>query len=76
MAQPGSPPGDDDAKFEDDFDEVLSRANPNPERVGCPPAERLIELARPAQPIDHPCYEHLLKRSYCYRHFMALTEEK
>ena len=42
MAQAGQPPDDDEVRVGDDIDEVLSRANPNPERIGCPPRETLI----------------------------------
>lgn len=71
MAQPGPPSDDDDANFRDDIDEVLSRANPNPERVGCPSREALLELSRRERPLGDPAYEHLLKCSPCYREFRA-----
>ena len=74
MAQPGSPSDDDDANFRDDIDEVLSRTSPNPERIGCPPLETLIELARRALPLGDPAYEHILKCSPCYRQFKALSK--
>lgn len=74
MAQPGSPSDDDDGKFGDDIDEVLSRANPNPERIGCPSRETLIELARRTRLLGDPAYEHLLKCSPCYREFKVLKE--
>ena len=72
MGQPGSPSDDDDGKFEDDIDEVLSQANPNPERIGCLSQEALIELSRRELPLGDPAYEHLLKCSPCYREFKAL----
>ncbi len=75
MAQPGPPSDDDDGKFKDDIDEVLSRANPNPDRVGCLSRETLVELARCAQPIGDPAYEHLLKCSPCYREFRASRDK-
>lgn len=74
MAHPGSPSDDDDANFRDDIDEVLSRANPNPERIGCPSRETLIELSRRALPLGDPAYEHLLNCSPCYRDCTALKE--
>lgn len=74
MAQPGSPSDDDDANFRDDIDEVLSRANPNPERIGCPSRETLIGLARCERQIGDPAYEHLLKCSACYREYKMLKE--
>lgn len=76
MAQPSQPPDDDDAKFGDDIDEVLGGANPNPERVGCPPREVLIDLARRRQPLGAPAYEHLLKCSPCYREFRSLQRRE
>ena len=76
MAQPSQAPDDGGVRSGDDIDEVLSRANPNPERIGCPPRETLIGLARRAQPIGDPAYEHLVKCSPCYREFRALQEEQ
>ncbi len=67
-------PDHDDLPDRDEIDEVLSRANPNPNRAGCPPRETLIALARRAQPINDPAYEHLVKCSPCYREFRALQE--
>lgn len=75
MAQRSQPPDDEAGRFGDDIDEVLSRANPNLERVGCPPRDTLIGLARRAQPLGDPAYEHLVKCSPCYREFRALQEE-
>ncbi len=75
MAQPGQPPGDDDVGVEDNVDQVLSRANPNPARIGCPPRETLIELARRARPLGDPGYEHLANCSPCYREFKALQNQ-
>jgi len=75
MAQRSQPPDDDAVRGGDDIDEVLSRANPNPERIGCPPRDTLIGLARRAQPLGDPAYEHLVKCSPCYREFRALQEE-
>jgi len=75
MAQRSQPPDDEAGRFGDDIDEVLSRANPNPERVGCPPRDTLIGLARRAQPLGDPAYEHLVKCSPCYREFRALQED-
>lgn len=72
MAQPSQAPDDGGVRSGDDIDEVLGRANPNPERIGCPPRETLSGLARRAQPIGDSGYEHLLKCSPCYREFRAL----
>lgn len=75
MAQPGQPADDHDAGFGDDIDEVLSRANPNPERIGCLSRETMIELARGARPLGDPAYEHLAKCSPCYQEFRSLQAE-
>lgn len=71
---PQSTKGDDD-QFQRDIDEVFSRANPNPDRVGCPPRETLARLAKRQQPIADPAYEHLAKCSPCFREVRALQEE-
>ncbi len=68
-------PDHDDLPPRDEIDEVLSRANPNPARVGCPPRQTLTALARRAQPIDDPAYEHLVQCSPCYREFRQLQQE-
>lgn len=64
MPQRGHSPDDD--VVGDELDEVLGRANPNPERIGCPPRQTLVELAQRARPIGDPAYQHLLKCSPCY----------
>lgn len=72
-----SQPGDDDVvRGGDDLDEVLSRANPNPERSGCPPRDTLMGLARRTHALGDPAYEHLVKCSPCYREFRALQQER
>ena len=76
MAQRSQPPDDDAVRGGDDLDEVLSRANPNPERIGCPPRDTLIGLARRARPLGDPAYEHLVKCSPCYGEFRAMQEER
>jgi hypothetical protein len=64
-----------DLQFQRDIDEVFSRANPNPNRVGCPPKETLVRLARREQPIGDPAYEHLAKCSPCFKEFRALQAQ-
>jgi hypothetical protein len=75
MAHTGQPPENDEYRIEDDLDEVFSRANPNPERIGCPSRDTLIELAKRTRPIGDPGYEHLGKCSPCYREFRALQDD-
>src|SRR5206468_5037990 len=72
MANQPQQPGPTDSNAQDDIDEVLGRANPNPGRTGCPPHEVLTALARRTRPIGDPAYEHLVKCSPCYREFRAL----
>ena len=61
-------------KHRDEIDEVFGRANPNPDRVGCPPRDILIALAHRRRPIDDPAYDHLSKCSPCYLEVRALQE--
>lgn len=74
MAHSSQPPDADDVRFGHDIDEILTRANPNAERVGCPPRETLVGLARRELPLGDPGYGHLLKCSPCYREFRALQQ--
>jgi hypothetical protein len=73
MGQPGQL-SDDDRRARDDLDEVLSHANPNPDRQGCPPRQTLVELAARARAVGDPAYRHLSKCSPCYREFRALQD--
>ena len=74
MANQPQQPDPTDSNAQDDIDEVLGRANPNPGRTGCPPHETLSALARRTRPIGDPAYEHLVKCSPCYREFRALQQ--
>lgn len=56
-------------------DELFRNANPNPERVGCPPREVLEELALHDRAIDDPWFDHLAQCSPCYDEFQALRAE-
>jgi hypothetical protein len=47
---------------------------PNPDRVGCPPREVLITLARRQRPLGDPAYEHLKQCSPCYLEGRAIQE--
>ena len=55
----------------DEVDELFGHANPNPNRIGCPPREVLSALARRERPMDDPAYEHLANCSPCYQEFRA-----
>jgi hypothetical protein len=61
---------------DNEVDEVFARANPNPERQGCPSDEVLEELALRRRPIDDPGYEHLGQCSPCYRTFRQFQRER
>ena len=74
MANQPQQPDPTDSNAQDDIDEVLGRANPNPGRTGCPPHDVLTALARRTRPIGDPAYEHLVKCSPCYREFRALQQ--
>jgi hypothetical protein len=57
-----------------EIDELFGHASPNPERIGCPPPEELLLLARRDRPIDDPGYDHLADCSPCYRHVRGLQQ--
>ena len=59
---------------ENEIDQVLGNANPNPNREGCPPPDVLAALARRERPVDDPAYDHLIKCSPCYREVRALQQ--
>jgi hypothetical protein len=61
-------------KRPDEIDEVFGRANPNPERIGCPPHDVLVALVRKERPISDPAYDHLGECSPCYLEVRALKE--
>ena len=58
----------------DEIDELFGGANPNPDRIGCPPREVLSSLSRRERPIGDSAYEHLATCSPCYQEFRALQE--
>ena len=66
----GPPP----LKPRDEIDELFGRANPNPDRIGCPGRDVLIALARKQRPIGDPAYEHLAKCSPCYHEVRSIQE--
>ena len=61
-------------KRPDEIDEVFGRGNPNPDRIGCPPRDVLVALARRERPIGDPAYDHLSECSPCYLEVRALKE--
>jgi len=58
----------------DEIDVLFGTANPNPDRVGCPPADTLAKLTRRQLPMDDPAYVHLTECSPCYREFRSLQQ--
>src|SRR5215475_2665305 len=62
-------------KHPDEIDEVFGRAHPNPDRIGCPPHEVLVALARRERPIGDPAYGHLAECSPCYLEVRVLKED-
>lgn len=74
MTKQPQQPDNSGYRSEDDIDQVLGNANPNPERVGCPSREVLAELARRARPIGDPGYEHIVNCSPCYREFRSFQQ--
>jgi hypothetical protein len=57
-----------------EFDELFGRGYPNPNRVGCPPREVLVSLARRERPIDDPAYDRIKECSPCYLEGRAIQE--
>jgi hypothetical protein len=47
-------------------DDLFSSGHPNPERIGCPPRDVLIALARKERAISDPGYDHIAKCSPCW----------
>jgi hypothetical protein len=57
-----------------ELDELFGRGYPNPDRVGCPPREVLVSLARRERPIGDPAYDHIKECSPCYLEGRAIQE--
>jgi hypothetical protein len=74
MANDGQSPDPFQFTAEDEIDQVLARANPNPHRKGCPPRDVLAALASRERPIEDPAYQHLVQCSPCYREFRAIQQ--
>jgi hypothetical protein len=47
------------------LDTIYSAAEPNPDRVGCPPREALRELAIRTRPLSDPLWDHVMECSPC-----------
>ncbi|MGH9162295.1 MAG: hypothetical protein ACRD2X_20200 [Vicinamibacteraceae bacterium] len=59
---------------DEDVHEVFEWGHPNLERVGCPPREVLIALARGERLSKDAGYDHVANCSPCYREFRAEVE--
>jgi hypothetical protein len=55
-------------------DDLFSRGNPNPDRIGCPSRDALRALARKERNIGDPAYDHLGECSPCYVEVLALKQ--
>ena len=62
------------SKLSDDeaLERLYERANPNPGRVGCPPRDTLLALAKRQRPVGDPLYDHLTECSPCFVEVRAL----
>jgi hypothetical protein len=56
----------------DEIDELFEGANPNPERIGCPPDSVLVALAQQRGSPDDPVYDHIQHCSPCYKRLREL----
>lgn len=74
MANKGHLPDRPDQQTDEDIRELLRYANPNPERVGCPPSDVLRGLARLERPFEDAGYDHVVRCSPCYVEFEALQQ--
>jgi hypothetical protein len=74
MAKQTQRPDSSAFSADDEIDRVLASANPNPDRVGCPPADVLIALARRERPISDPAHVHVVQCSPCYREFRVIQQ--
>lgn len=51
-------------------------AHPNPERVGCPGAATLAEMAARRRPWDHPAHEHVSQCSPCLKEMLNFRNHR
>jgi hypothetical protein len=56
----------------DEIDELFAGANPNPDRIGCPPDSVLVEIAQKSKPQDDPIFNHVERCSPCYQRLREL----
>ena len=65
------PIGDDNP-----IEAILLTAFPNPERVGCPGAEKINKMAEQEVTLDDPAWRHLWNCSPCFREFKVLRDAR
>ena len=58
----------------DIIDKFFLRANPNPEREGCPGRDTLKAIAENTLPVEHPARLHLASCSPCFGEFQQLKK--
>jgi len=56
------------------FENLLLQAYPNPDRVGCPGADKLRDLAQHPQSIDDPLSLHVQHCSPCFQEFREFRD--
>lgn len=61
---------------DDPIEEILLTAFPNPERVGCPPAETIQDLGERRIGRDHPAWDHVWHCSPCFKDFKAIRDKR
>jgi len=61
-------------KTPDVIDMFFAKANPNPERKGCPARESLNGIADKTLPLDNPAWLHLAHCSPCYNDLERFKE--
>ncbi len=57
------------------IDEFFLEANPNPERIGCPPEETIRLISSGKVPANHAARAHLATCSECYAEFQSFRLE-
>ncbi len=58
----------------DVIEKFFLKANPNPERAGCPGRDTLKAIAENTLPVEHPARLHLASCSPCFGEFQQLKE--
>lgn len=59
-------------KFNDELKKAVLRGYPNPNRIGCPGADVLKQLASRQLETQHPAYGHVMECSPCYQELLDI----